>query len=169
MTRQADTLHGDSVVQGYQYIRVSFDGLNMLLLDNHSHPVEPARALSVDARTRYSVGRMATDKGNLVAYCLNSRLQLLNEMPLSRRVSIILPVNDDLIAIMCERAERIEFGTIPKLSPVPECMRNGYTPVSHLSIHDGKADIVVHSPDLVDHIHRLITDDAGDTAVRQTG
>lgn len=103
-------------------------------------------------------------KGQLIpVFCLSGNYELLDYVPDTRAVCIVVGINNKMIAILFDKIKNLDFTEI-KIESLPECMGAEETPVSNILLYrqnTGSTNIglLLRSQSLVHYITNCHTDE----------
>lgn len=128
---------------------LSIDGLSLLLPQQDIHTVEPVLDLELATGEGGCAGWINRDEERWPIYCLSADLEPIQELPIERRVCVILD-HDELgfgFGLACEQMTTLQQAHL-NFFAVPECMRMPGSPVRALARHDEQVLCVTTAADL---------------------
>jgi len=126
---------------------LSIDGLNLLLPQQDIHTVEPVLDLEPATSEGVQVGWISRDQERWPVYCLSADLEPMRELPIERRVCVILDHDELGFGLACEQMTTLQQAHLSFFA-VPECMRMPGSPLRALARHDEGVLCVTTAADL---------------------
>ncbi len=108
------------------------DGQHWLLPQADIRSLEPLLDINPTRRAPGSIGALAFAGAWWPVYGLSGELELLQELPGTRRVCLLLDNGADRFGLVCDRVETL--APPPRLFPVPHCMADAASPLRALAL-----------------------------------
>jgi hypothetical protein len=130
------------------YAAISVGGTRLFVAQNEIRSLEPAVDLDLDEPPLAGVGWITFGGCDWPVYCLAGDLSPSSELPVARRVCILLNAHQGYFGLMCDRLEVISEN---RLQPVPlqAIMRAAHTPVQALALYEGAPGFVISASGLL--------------------
>jgi len=126
---------------------LSIEGLSLLLPQQDIHTVEPVLDLELTTGERGYAGWINREEERWPVYCLSADLEPLRDLPIERRVCVILDHDESGFGLACEQMTTLQQAHLSFFA-VPECMRTPGLPVRALARHDEGVLCVTTAVDL---------------------
>lgn len=126
---------------------LSIDGLSLLLPQQDIHTVEPVLDLEPATNGGVHVGWISRDQERWPVHCLSADLELMRELPIERRVCVILDHDGLGFGLACEQMTSLQQAHLSFFA-VPECMRMPGSPLRALARHSERVLCVTTAADL---------------------
>ncbi len=130
------------------YAAISVDDTRIFLAQNEIRSLEPAVDLNRTDPPVKGVGWISFDGRDWPVYCLGSDLSPSALLPATRRVCILLGVDQGYFGLMCDRLELLSANRLQPLH-LPAIMRTLHTPVEALALYDSAPGCVVSADGLL--------------------
>lgn len=113
---------------------LTVDGRRWLVPQAEIQSLESLLDIDREVRIPHSVGAVAFASEWWPVYCLSGELQILPQLPNSRRACPLLDNGADRFGLVCDRVEAL--AEAPRLQVLPACMALPDSPVQALALLD---------------------------------
>lgn len=134
---------------------LTMDGLNLLFQQSDIRALESASALDSNAPKQESVGWISYVRQRWPVYCLSDQLDLLIDVPPTRRTCALLPIGTEFFGLLCDDAAIIKSDARQR-HEVPVVMKNVNTPILELLPTGDKLLCVSNPSRLAAYIEYLV-------------
>jgi len=130
------------------YAAILMDGIWLLLSQNEIRSLEPAVDLNLVAPPADGVGWISFDDRDWPVYCLSSDLSPSRRLPATRRICVLLSVDQGYFGLMCDRLDVLSANRLRPV-PLPSIMRLSHTPIGALALYEGTPRCVISADALL--------------------
>lgn len=127
---------------------LTLDGRRLLLPQRQVQSLEPLLDLVRDSGIANAVGMIAFAGYWWPVYCLSGNLDVLSDIPPTRRVVTLLSDGEHLLALLCDQVEALDEEQ-PRLYPLPACMAGAVPALQALTLQQGELGCVTDTARLV--------------------
>lgn len=120
---------------------LTMDGRRLLVPQGEIQSLEPLLDMAREGSSPYTVGTIAFAGHWWPVYCLSRELEVLREIPLTRRLCGLLNDGNHQFALVCDQIEPLAEER-PRLRPLPVCMATPDSPLLALLIQRGELGCV---------------------------
>lgn len=136
-----------------RYVRLFFDGLNLLLPQHQLHTLEPVSDLQTTAGCEDGVGWITNGGYRWPVYCLSSALDMMNRCPHGRHICALVAHQSQAFGLVCEDVDTMPGQDLVSWS-LPTCMYTPGTPINALALHDGRVYCITTVTDMGGYMER---------------
>ena len=112
---------------------MAVDGARFVVSQNEIVSLESVLDVDAGASGRAGVGRLAFRGESWETFCLSKDMQLLADIPFSRKVCVLLKTSQARVGLLCDSVQAIDYAEF-SWYPLPECMKTGRSPVVGLAL-----------------------------------
>jgi len=141
------------------FAALTLDGYRWLLPQTEIYSLESLPDIDQEVRAPHSIGAVGSGGEWWPVYCLSGELQLLPQIPDSRRACVLLNNRADHFGLVCDQVETL--AEAPRLLDVPVCMRLPDSPLQALTLLDGGLGCVTTTEHLA-ALLAVLVEDSGD-------
>ncbi|MDG4553058.1 MAG: hypothetical protein P9E24_02240 [Candidatus Competibacter sp.] len=138
---------------------LTLDGYPWLLPQTEIHSLESPLDIDREVQAPHSIGAIALGGEWWPVYCLSGELQLLPQLPDSRRICALLDNGVDRFGMVCDQVEAL--AKTPPLLALPACMGTPDSPIQALAPLGGGLGCVTNTEHLAALLATL-AESAGD-------
>ena len=109
------------------------DGARFVVSQNEIVSLESVLDMDTGVSGHNSVGRLAFRGEVWEAFCLSKDMQLLADIPFSRKVCVLLKTSQARVGVLCDSVQAIDYAQFG-WHPLPECMRTPGSPLVGLAL-----------------------------------
>jgi hypothetical protein len=134
---------------------LKIDGLELLLKQSDVRALESASFVDANDSRKGSIGWIAYMRQRWPVYSLSEQLDLLDDVPPTRRTCALLAIETGYFGFLCDDVSIVKQ-TTGQIHELPASMRNADTPILGL-LPTGNKLLCVSTPNLLaEHIERLV-------------
>ena len=118
------------------------DGQSLLIGHIHIHSVEPILDVRMESGHGQALGMLELGEDRWPVYCLDSNLDILGNVPATRRACVLLKSDHGGVGILCDEVRVVDNAAL-SIVPVPGCMRGEQSLMESLAVIEGKVTCVL--------------------------
>lgn len=148
----------DAPAVSTRYAALTLDEWLLLLPQDEIRTLEPvadireaAKGSDEDNSDVSMVGHIEAGDALVPVYCLNGELQLLDHIPGSRRIVVLLTLGEALIGVLCDEIKSLKHDQLV-FHPVPDCMKTPNCILNGLAVHEDRVVGVATSQQLAAYL-----------------
>ena len=153
MTDSADKFDVDAWMSKPLFAVLSLEGLNLLLPQEDVHSVEPILDVEPATNQRTAASWVDQAQERWPIYCLSPELDTMRDLPVERRVCVLLDRDEVGFGLAVEQVTALQQGQLRFFS-LPICMRTPGSPVRAMACQDEAVLCVTTAIDLADYLAR---------------
>jgi hypothetical protein len=133
------------------YAVLRFAECRLLVPQREIRTLESVLDMASEKELPTTVGSMTFAGKAWPAYCLTNELAVIQELPSTRRVCVLLSQGRISLALVCDQLETLHQSG-PKIQPLPACMATPDSPVEALVILQGSLGCVTSTARLAAYL-----------------
>jgi hypothetical protein len=141
------------------------DGQSLLIGHIHIHSVEPILDVRMESGHGLALGILQLGDNQWPVYCLDGNLDILGNVPATRRACVLLKSDHGGVGILCDEV-RVVDNTALRVVPVPGCMSGRQSLMESLAVIDGKVTCVLGTDRLSDMLQSATNTKASETGAQ---
>lgn len=109
------------------------DGARFVVSQNEIVSLESVLDMDTSVSGHSGVGRLAYRGETWETFCLSKDMELLADIPFSRKVCVLLKTPQARVGVLCDSVQSIDYAEF-SWHPLPECMRMPRSPLVGLAL-----------------------------------
>lgn len=118
------------------------DGQSLLIAHVHIHSVEPILDVRMESGHGQALGILQIGDDHWPVYCLDRDLDILRNVPATRRACVLLKSAHGGVGILCDEVKVVDNASLT-IVPVPGCMCGQQSLMDSLAMIGGKVTCVL--------------------------
>jgi chemotaxis signal transduction protein len=116
------------------YVVVSIDDRKLLIPQQEISSLESILDLATAPQEPPAIGSFNLAEEVWPVFCLSNELDILLEIPSTRRMCVLLKDSNHALGLACDQIEPLRHQNM-RLQPLPSCMKTSTSPVQALVLH----------------------------------
>jgi hypothetical protein len=146
------------------YVRMSFDGVHLLVTQEDIFSVEIAEDVQlftaeealeiaeIKEEGAGSIGWIVVGEYQFLVYALAGNMERMNFVPEGSRYCVVLQTAKTAYGLLCADMESLRQGYDLSIQRIPSCMQTPHTPFTYLAVWEGQLACVTSSTALFHYL-----------------